>query len=172
MRKFEIKDAAIMEIAVQQEIQRSEASRYDHRLHGILLICKGFSCAEVADFFNHSPRTIQYWAKRFEEEGFAGLVDMPHSGRPKRWDEKIMEEIGRDLRESPRFFEYPQNLWDGKLLSHHLSEKYNVFLGVRQCQRLFTHLGFRRRKPRPVIAKSDPEAKATYKKTPGIGDDR
>jgi len=115
-------------------------------LHGILLICKGFSCAEVADLFNHSPRTIQYWAKRFEEEGFAGLVDTPHSGRPKRWD--------------------------GKLLSHHLSEKYDVSLGVRQCQRLFTHLGFRRRKPRPVIAKSDPEVKAIYKKTPEIGDDK
>lgn len=157
MRKFEIKDAAIMEIAVQQEIQRSEESRYNHRLHGILLICKGFSCAEVAEFFNHSPRTIQYWAKRFEDEGFAGLVDTPHSGRPKRWDGKIMEAIGRDLRESPRSFEYSQNLWDGKLLSHHLSEKYDVSLGVRQCQRLFTHLGFRRRKPRPVIAKSDPE---------------
>jgi transposase len=172
MRKFEIKDASIMEIAVQQEIQRSEESRYDHRLHGILLICKGFSCVEVAEFFNHSPRTIQYWVKRFEGEGFAGLVDTPHSGRPKRGDEKIMEAIGRDLRESPRSFEYPQNLWDGKLLSHHLSEKYDVSLGVRQCQRLFNHLGFRRRKPRPVIAKSDPEAKAAYKKTPGIGDDK
>lgn len=172
MRKFEIKDAAIMEIAVQQEIQRSEESRYDHRLHGILLICKGFSCTEVAEFFNHSPRTIQYWVKRFEEKGFAGLVDAPHSGRPTRWDEKIMEAIGRDLRESPRSFEYHQNLWDGKLLSHHLSERYDVSLGVRQCQRLFTHLGFRRRKPRPVIAKSDPEAKAIYKKTPGIGDDK
>lgn len=171
MRRFEIKDAAIMEIAVQQEIQRSDESRYDHRLHGILMICKGFSCAEVAEFFNHSPRTIQYWVKRFEEGGFAGLVDTPHSGRPKRWDEEIMEAIGRDLRESPCSFGYLQNLWDGKLLSHHLSERYNVSLGVRQCQRLFTHLGFRRRKPRPVIAKSDSMARAIYKKTPGIGDD-
>jgi len=170
MRKFEIKDAAIMEIAVQQEIQRSEESRYDHRLHGILLVCKGFSCTEVADFFNHSPRTIQYWVRRFEEEGFAGLVDTSRSGRPSRLDENFLEVIGKDLRESPRSFEYSQNLWDGKLLSHHLSEKYDVCLGVRQCQRLFTLLGFRRRKPRPVIAKSDPEAKAIYKKTPGISD--
>jgi len=172
MRKFEIKDAAIMEIAVQQEIQRSGESRYDHRLHGILLICKGFSCSEVADFFGHSPRTLQYWVKRFEEEGFAGLAETSHSGRPRRFDEKVMEAVSRDLRASPRSFEYPQNLWDGKLLSHHLSEKYAVQLGVRQCQRLFTHLGFRRRKPRPVIAKSDPEAKLQYKKTPGIGEDK
>lgn len=172
MRKFQIKDAAIMEIAVQQEIQRSEESRYDHRLHGILLVCKGFSCTEVADILGHSPRTIQYWVSRFDDEGFAGLVDTTRSGRPSRLDEKVMDAIGRDLREPPRSFEYAQNLWDGKLLSHHLSEKYAVQLGVRQCQRLFTHLGFRRRKPRPVIAKSDPEAKTEYKKTPGISEEK
>jgi hypothetical protein len=40
-----------------------------------------------------------------------------------------------------------------------------VDLGVRQCQRLFHHLGFRQRKPRPLIAKSDPEAQRKYKKT-------
>jgi len=153
-----------MEVAVQQEIQRSEESRYNHHLHGILLIWKGFSCAEVADFFNHSSWTIQYVVKRFEEEGFAGLVDTPHSGRSKRWDEKIMQAIGLDLQESLYSFEYPQNLWDGKLLSHHLSEKYDLSLGVRQCRRLFTHLRFRRCKPRPVTAKLDSEAKAIYNK--------
>ena len=38
-------------------------------------------------------------------------------------------------------------------------------MGVRQCQRIFHQLGFRRRKPRPLIAQADPEAKAAYKKT-------
>jgi len=43
MRKLEIKDAGMMKIALQQEISRSEESRYDHRLHGILLVCSGKS---------------------------------------------------------------------------------------------------------------------------------
>jgi hypothetical protein len=34
---------------------------------------------------------------------------------------------------------------------------------------LFRQLGFRRRKPRPLIAKSDPEAQRRYKKTPPSG---
>jgi transposase len=69
------------------------------------------------------------------------------------------------LRLSPREFGYSQNLWDGKLLSHHLSKSYGVQLGERQCRRLFRQLGFRRRKPRPVIAKADEEAQREYKKT-------
>ena len=44
------------------------------------------------------------------------------------------------------------DLRDGKLLSHHLSFKYNIDLGTRQCKRIFRKLGFRLRKPEPKIA--------------------
>lgn len=165
MRKLEIKDAQIMRIAVQQEILRSEESRYDHRLHGILLVCSGLSCAEVAELFGHGRRTIQYWVRRFEESGFAGLEETPRPGRPSLIDEDIRRELSIDLRCSPRELGYSQNLWDSKLLSHHLSQCYGIQLGERQCRRLFRQLGFRRRKPRPVIAKSDEEAQREYKKT-------
>lgn len=169
MRRLEIKETDIMQIAVQQEIMRSEESRYDHRLHGVLLICSGFSSNEVAELFGHSPRTVQYWIHRFEESGFAGLEETPRPGRPSRIEETVLEEISQQLRQNPRDLGYAQNLWDGKLLSHHLKERFGISLGVRQCQRLFRQLGFRRRKPRPLIAKSDPEAQRRYKKTPPSG---
>lgn len=165
MRKLEIKDAEVIRIAVHDEILRSEESRYDHRLHGILLICCGFSCSKVADLFGHSRRTVQYWIRRFEESGFSGLQETPRSGRPTVMDEAICQPVAQDLRRSPFEFGYTQNLWDGKLLSHHLAQSYGVHLGVRQCQRLFHQFGFRRRKPRPLIAKADPEVKIQYKKT-------
>lgn len=165
MRKLEIQDARIMRMAVQNEIARSEESRYDHRLHGILLVCQGFSCYEVADILGHSPRTIQYWVQRFEESGFAGLEEKERIGRPTKLDEKMLEQVGKDLRHSPLEFGYSQNLWDGKLLSHHLTTCYGVQIGVRQCQRVFHGLGFRRRKPRGVIANADPEDRNAYKKT-------
>lgn len=165
MRKLEIRDSEIIKAAVQEEIQRSEESRYDHRLHGILLACSGFNCTQIAELLGHGRRTIQYWIRKFEESGFAGLQETPRSGRPAVIDEKIEQAISQDLRKFPTDFGYDQNLWDGKLLSHHLAQRYKVQLGVRQCQRLFHKLGFRRRKPRPVIAKADPEAQLEYKKT-------
>jgi transposase len=166
MRRLEIGDAEIMRIAVQQEIVRSEESRYDHRLHGILLVLSGMNCYEVAELFGQSPRTVEYWVQRFEQNGFAGLQEAERPGRPGTLDARALERVGWDLRRNPRGLGYEQNLWDGKLLRHHLAEKYAIALGVRQCQRLFTRLGFRRRKPRPVIAQADPEAQRTYKKTP------
>ena len=51
IHKLEVKGAEIMRIDVQQEILRSEEPRYDHRLHGVLLVCSGLSCPEVAKLF-------------------------------------------------------------------------------------------------------------------------
>lgn len=172
MRKLQIADADIMRMAMQDEIARSEEARYDHRLHGVLLVSSGMSCYEVAELFGHSPRTIEGWVKKFEKSGFAGLQEKPRPGRPRSLSKADIESAGRDLRRSPRDFGYEQTLWDGRLLSHHLSEKFNVKLGVRQCQRLFRKLGFRRRKPRPLIAKADPDAQKRYKKTQAPGGEK
>ncbi|MBN1900789.1 transposase [Candidatus Sumerlaeota bacterium] len=165
MRRLEISDVDVIKMSIQQEILRSEEARYDHRLHGVLLVCAGMSCYEVADLFCHSPRTIQFWVKRFEERGFSGLWDEERSGRPSALDKRTLQKLGEDLRRSPRDLGYDYNLWDGKLLSHHLAQKYKAHLGVRQCQRLFHELGFRLRKPRGVIANSDPEQQKAYKKS-------
>lgn len=165
MRKLKVTDVEIMRLAVQQEIARSEDSRYDHRLHGILLVSNGISCYQVAEWLGQNPVTIQRWVNRFEADGFAGLQEGERPGRPRRLNETQWKAVDRDLRRSPRELGYAQNLWDGKLLAHHLVEAYGVDVGVRQCQRMFRQLGFRLQKPRPVIAKADPAAQTAYKKT-------
>jgi len=163
MQRLEIENVDIMKVAIQQEIARSEDSRYDHRLHGVFLLCQGFSCPEVSKILGDSPRIIEYWVKEFNENGFEGLREEKRSGRPSVIDGTILNNIESDLRQNPGSFGYTQNLWDGKMLSHHLKEKYDIKLGVRQCQRLFNKLDSRLRKPHPVTAKSDDGAKAELK---------
>lgn len=169
MHRLKIKESDIIKVGIQQEIQRSAESRYNHRLHGILMICHGFSCYEVADILGHSPRTVESWVKKFEKSGFPGLEDEKRPGRPSVIQDETRKALEKDLRRSPREFGYSQSLWDGKLLSHHLSQRYNVKLKVRQCQRLFHQLGFRLRKPRPVIAHHVPQEQKAYKKTQAAG---
>ena len=158
-----------MILALQDEIARSEESRYDHRLHGVLLAAQGVSCYQVAEWLGQHPTTIERWVQRFESKGFSGLEEGERAGRPRRLDAATWERIERDLRKEPRELGHSQNLWDGKLLSHHLRQAYDVDLGVRQCQRLFRTMGLRRRKPRPVIAHADPKAQRAFKKTPRAG---
>jgi len=162
MRKLTVRDPETMRLGILEEIQRNEDSRYNHRLHCVLLICSGMSCYKVAEVLGQAPRTVQYWVRRFEAHGFVGLRDKLRQGRPAALDDATLAKVGKELRQDPRSLGYSQNLWDGKLLSHHLSTAYGVQMGIRQCQRLFKRLGFRLRKPRPLIAKSDPEAQRAY----------
>ena len=164
MKKLTISEAGIMVLGLQDEIRRSRDSRYDHRLHAVLLVAQGMSCPEVGRLLGDASRTVEYWVHRFEKEGLAGLVDIERSGRPSRLEDEQFGEIGEILRKSPLDVGMGTNLWDGKALSEFIQSRYGISLGVRQCQRLFRQMGFRMRKPRPVIARADPARQEEHKK--------
>lgn len=164
MKKLKIAEADLVILGLQDEIRRSRDSRYDHRLHAVLLVAHGMSCPQVGWLLGDAPRTVEYWVHRFEEEGLSGLVDLERPGRPSRLNDEQYREIGEVLRQSPIDVGLDTNLWDGKTLSKFIESRYGISLGVRQCQRLFRQLGFRMRKPRPVIARADPEKQEEFKK--------
>jgi transposase len=164
MRALRIPDAATIIFGLQDEIRRSEESRYDHRLHGVLLVAQGMTCPQVAALLGDAPRSVEYWVRRFEQSGLAGLREGERSGRPRRLDEEQLQEIGGILRRTPREAGLSGNLWDGKTLAAWIARRYGIELGVRQCQRLFRQLGFRLRKPRPAIAQADAARQKEHKK--------
>jgi len=163
MRPLSISDATSV-MSLQQEIERSEESRYDHRLHGVLLVAQGMTCPEVARLLGDAPRSVEYWVHRYQLQGLGGLTEGERCGRPRRLSEKQMEAIGRVVRNKPSDAGMRVNLWDGKTLSAWIEKTYGIQLRVRQCQRLFRQLEFRLRKPRPTLAKADPERQKKHKK--------
>jgi transposase len=165
MKRIYVADSDIVILALQDEIRRSEESRYDHRLHGVLMVAQGWSCTQVAKLLGDAPRTVAYWVKRFEEEGLAGLAEGDRPGRPRRLSPEQLKQVGDALRGSPTDWGLGGNLWDGKTLSEFVAKQWSIKLGVRQSQRLFKQLGFRLRRPRPKIANADPAAQEEYKKT-------
>ena len=164
MRPLSIADSATIILGLQDEIRRSDESRYDHRLHGVLLVAQGLTCPEAATLLGDAPRTVEYWVHTFEEMGLAGLLEGDRSGRPRRLNEKQIQGVNAVLRQMPSEAGLGGNLWDGKMLARWIERQYGIDLGVRQCQRLFRQLGFRMRKPRPVIAQADPEQQKAHKK--------
>lgn len=170
MKPLKISDSENMILALQDEIRRSDESRYDHRLHGVLLVAHGVSCREAAAVLGDAPRTVEYWVHRFEKGGLAGLTEVERPGRPSRLSPQQIAVVETALRKSPAEAGMEGGgVWDGKTLSCYLEQKFDVELKARQCQRLFRQLGFRLRKPRPLIAQADPQAQAAHKKTPRPG---
>ena len=164
MRPLTVPDAENVILALQDEIRRSDESRYDHRLHGLLLVAQGVTAPRVGRLLGDSTRTVQYWVRRFDEEGLSGLAEGTRPGRPRKLTEAQMRSVESALRRTPEDVGLSGTLWDGKTLSAYLEGQFDVDLGVRQCQRLFRQLGFRLRKPRPMLASGDPIVQAAHKK--------
>lgn len=172
MKARTISDNENMILALQDEIRRNDASRYDHRLHGVLLVAQGMTCPKVAELLGDSPRSVVNWVQRFETDGLAGLAEGQRSGRPSRLSERQLIQVQAALRSPPTEVGLATQMWDGPTLSEYLRRAHRVQLKARQCQRLFRQLGFRLRKPRPQVAKADPELQAAHKKTPRFGKKR
>src|SRR5215467_4657037 len=104
MRPLQIADAETMILGLQDEIRRSEESRYDHRLHGVLLVAQGATCPEVGGLLGDARRTVEYWVQRFETKGLAGLSEGQRAGRPRRLSEAQLREVDGALRQTRRDF--------------------------------------------------------------------
>jgi transposase len=164
MKALTIAEPSLIILGLQDEIRRSAESRYDHRLHGVLLVAEGMNCCSVAELLGDAPRTVEYWVRRFEVKGLAGLQEGARPGRPPRLTPSQIAALQAGLRKRPADFGLSGNLWDGKTLAAHIKRAHGVTLGARQCRRFFRQWGFRLVKPRPVIARADAVRQAEQKK--------
>src|SRR6476660_4355185 len=124
MKIVTIDDAENVILGLQDEIRRSEESRYDHRLHGVLLVAYGMNCSQVADLLGDAPRTVAYWVERFEEKGLGGLHEGSRSGRPSKLDADQIADLQRVLRGKPSEVGLSGNPWDGKTMSAYLRTRH------------------------------------------------
>ena len=169
MKKIHIPHTAAVIASLQNEIQRSADARYDHRLHGLLLVAQGLNCCEVSALLGDSPRAVAYWVERYEARGLAGLQEGSRSGRPPKLQMPQIADVQQALRSKPSAVGLEGNLWDGKTLAAYVRQAHHVDIGPRHCRRWLRQWKFRYRKPRPLIARADPEKQAAHKKTPRTG---
>ena len=161
-RVIENKDNIIL--AIQNAINTSEKAKYYHRLDLVMLAVNGMPVKEIATLFNESPTTISYWTKKVVEQGVESLKSGKHPGRNPRLSDEMLAQVDLDLQKSPTEFGYDLNLWDGLVLSKHLSDHYSIGIQVRQCQRILRQLGYTLQRPQTKPSGSSPELQEAFKK--------
>ena len=168
MQILALKSAEDLKKKIQQYFRENEEAKFIHRLHGILLKIdnKDTACETIAKMFGQSSRTISNWINKVNKTGdIEVLRDKVKPGRtPKLNDEQLLI-IKNSLQKSPELSGVSANIWDGKSLSFYIEKEFKIVLGVRQCQRLFTKLGFSLKRARPIVSKGDALKKQVSKKT-------
>jgi transposase len=167
MKKLKIQNSKKIEKQIRQYLSNSDEGRFVHRLHGILLLLNNEenNCANIAELFKNSPRSLSNWVHKINESGNIDVLrDLSRSGRSPRLNEEQLEHLKLILQQHPSEVNLNANIWDGKTLSHYIMINFSIDLQVRQCQRLFRKLGFSLKRARPIVAKGDPIKKQQAKK--------
>jgi len=166
MKPLTIADSPTIVLGLQDEIRRSEESRYDHRLHGVLLVAQGMTCPDVAHLLGDAPRSVEYWVNRFESDGLAGLSERERAGRPRRLDDRQRAAVDRVLRRSPQAAGLSGNLWDGKTLSTWIEQSYGITMGCASASVCFASWAFVCANPGRLWLRRIPKCRRLIKKTP------
>src|SRR2546430_17548756 len=98
MKPLTIADSATIILGLQDEIRRTEESRYDHRLHGVLLVAHGMTCPEVAAPLGDAPGSVEDWIRGVAEDGLAPLREGGRAGRARRISAKRLPGVDTALR--------------------------------------------------------------------------
>ena len=129
------------------QIRRSGDSRYDHRLHGVLLVARNLSCPKVAELLGEAPRTVEYWVQRFKERGLQGLADRARPGRPSRLAPEDLRQLAAALSKPPRGTGPEPDEWDGQGVRDWIINQFGKSVSTRQAQRLLRRYRTSNRSP-------------------------
>ncbi len=148
-QRTEIPNREPVQKILKRMVRRSPESQCLHRLHCVVLVGEGFSCREVASWFNDCPRTLERWVYRFKRFGLEGLAGEQRTGRPAKLDLGQLEALQKDLEREPNEFGFDQPRWSGRLLAAHIQNRFGKTLSVRHCQRLLQ--GFKQANSQAVV---------------------
>jgi transposase len=54
------------------------------RVQMVLLSSRGYSVHQIAEILEEGEGTVRTWLRRYQQQGSAGLVDLPRPGRPRK----------------------------------------------------------------------------------------
>ena len=130
----------------------------------VLLLAGNMTPSKLSELTKVPVRTLSTWVKKADEEGFESLKAKKQSGRPNKLSENELAKIKDAIKEPPENSGY--RVWDGPSLSDFIYKKFNIKMGVRQCQRIFRKLGFSliRAQVLPSIGEQNEEERSDFKK--------
>jgi len=141
MKKYNLTDKELKQ-QIQNIFNKSKEANFIRKLDILNLVLNGTPVQKVAELYNIHRSTIYSWKDKAKKLGLESLKDEPREGKVSQIMDSELKQIKKDLYKEPSFFGYKNAIWDGKLLSYHLEQKYSIKLGVRQCQRIFHKVDF------------------------------
>jgi len=92
----------------------------------VWLSLEGHSVTDIARITQQSDDTVRRWLQRFLEQGWRGLRESHHPGRPADITPAIENFLLRCLKQSPRTFDVPRPTWTAATLANAVEKRFGI----------------------------------------------
>lgn len=106
--------------------QTTDCPRTRIRAQMVMLWLEGDSVAEIARITRQSDDTIRRWLHRFGDQGWRGLLEGEHPGRPADITPAIENFLLNCLKQSPRRFGVPRPTWTTATLANLVEQRFGA----------------------------------------------
>ncbi len=113
-------------VRVQKLYRETKCPRTHLRVQMVLLSNDGYSVEVIAKITRKSDDVVRDWLHRFQQNGVAGLIEAPHSGRPPKLTPGIEAFLRECILQSPREFKLKRPGWTTALLAKLVRRLFKV----------------------------------------------
>lgn len=136
-----------------QEISRdsNEPSRARMRAAMILMSAEAMGAKKIAKTTGACKRVVHEARRRWRRQAYEGLYDRPHTGRPRRANDRYLRLLSRVVRTDPRKLGYSFAHWTAPRLAEYMRQQTGVGLCDDRVRIWLKSLGFVWRKTKLTI---------------------
>jgi transposase len=142
----------------------ADTARERKRGLAIAHVMEGLSRSEAGRLTDQGDQSVKDAIRRYNAEGFAGLKDRPHTGRPRKLDDERREELHDIVLKGPDVERDHLSSYTREDVAKIAQEKWGVSYAVTSIGRILKETGLSRQKMRPSHPKKDPEAVEAFLK--------
>lgn len=137
---------------LHRKVQKCREARLRARYLIVLNLSDGISASETAKRLHVSRNTVYRVARRFGEEGEAGLVDRREDNGEKKLDDDYLGLLYELVESCPLEYGWRRPTWTREMLVETIFEKTGVRVHVSTMSRALRMIGARRGRPKPMVA--------------------
>lgn len=145
--------------------KRAKDAAQARRLLAIAAVLEGASRTEAAKIGGMDRQTLRDWVIRFNDQGPAGLINIPSPGVPPKLDGTHRAFLARIVEDGPVPAIHGVVRWRACDLMMQLHQEFGISVSDDTVYRALKDLGFSHVSARPKAYRQDPEAVEAFKKT-------
>lgn len=149
---------------LRQWARTEKHAKLAQRLRLVAFAMEGHTSLEIGRWVDLSQRQVQYWVRRYNQGGVAGLKDQPGRGPQPMLTADEAQQLKARIDAGPAPEDHVCTL-RGKEVQRILEEEFGKVRTLGAVYKLLHKLGYSSLAPRPQHRHADPEAQETFKKT-------